>query len=365
MAATERIAELEEELKTTKYNKATSKAVGLLKAKIARLKREEEVAAKKSGGGGLSYAVRKSGDATALLVGFPSVGKSTLLNRLTNADSRVAAYEFTTLDVIPGMLEYKGAKIQLLDVPGIVLGAATGKGRGREVLSVVRNADLVIILVDARKPEQVLRIREELYNANLRLDQHPPDISIKRKVMGGLHITSAFKLTHLDEDFVKQVLAEYSIHNADVVIRDDVTVDQLIDAVVGNRKYVPSLVVLNKSDLLSIEELWDANHKVGKCLILSAEKDGDLTEIKDSIFTTLKFTRVFMKRIGEEPDMKDPLIITGIPTIRAVCLGIHKDFLENFNYAKVWGTGAKFDGQTVGLDHIVHDSDVVEIHNKR
>jgi ribosome-interacting GTPase 1 len=63
--------------------------------------------------------------------------------------------------------------------------------------------------------------------------------------------------------------------------------------------------------------------------------------------------------------MSDPLIITGVPTIRAVCKLIHKDFLKKFNYAKIWGKSAKFDGQTVGLKHILNNEDVVELHTKR
>jgi len=65
--------------------------------------------------------------------GFPSVGKSSLLTELTGTNSEAAAYEFTTLTCIPGVIHYNDAKIQLLDLPGIIEGAAEGKGRGRQV----------------------------------------------------------------------------------------------------------------------------------------------------------------------------------------------------------------------------------------
>lgn len=59
--------------------------------------------------------------------------QSTLLSTLTHTHSEAASYEFTTLTCIPGVIEYRGANIQLLDLPGIIEGAAQGKGRGRQV----------------------------------------------------------------------------------------------------------------------------------------------------------------------------------------------------------------------------------------
>ena len=77
------IQKVEDEIKNTPYNKATQHHIGKLKAKLARLREQKE-----HGGGGSStggFGIKKTGDATIGMVGFPSVGKSTLLNQLTNA----------------------------------------------------------------------------------------------------------------------------------------------------------------------------------------------------------------------------------------------------------------------------------------
>merc|ERR1711907_437363 len=149
-----KIKEIEDEMARTQKNKATNQHMGLLKAKIAKLKRQLVDPPGGSGGGGKGdgFDVNKSGDARIGLVGFPSVGKSTLLNVLTNTFSEAAAYEFTTLTGIPGVIQYKGAKIQLLDLPGIIEGAKDGKGRGRQVIGTARTCDLILIVLDVTKP---------------------------------------------------------------------------------------------------------------------------------------------------------------------------------------------------------------------
>ena len=66
------------------------------------------------------------------------MGKSTFLSKITKTKSEVAAYSFTTLTAIPGVLEYDGAEVQVLDLPGIIEGASEGKGRGRQVISAAK-----------------------------------------------------------------------------------------------------------------------------------------------------------------------------------------------------------------------------------
>ena len=80
-------------------------------------------------------------------MGFPSVGKSTFLSKITKTKSEVAAYSFTTLTAIPGVLEYGGAEIQILDLPGIIEGASEGKGRGRQVISAAKVGITGVVVV--------------------------------------------------------------------------------------------------------------------------------------------------------------------------------------------------------------------------
>ncbi len=345
------IKAIEEEIRKTPYNKATQKHIGMLKAKLARLKGESQ---KSSGGAGLGYGIKKQGDATVLLVGLPSVGKSTLLNRITAAQSKVGEYEFTTLTVIPGMMEYKGAKIQVLDVPGLIEGGAKGKGRGKAVLSVIRNADLIMIIVDARKPKQLDIIKDELFQAGIRLDKSPPDVRVAKKNAGGLNISSTVK-QDVDNDTIRSVLNEFGIYNGEVLLREKVDLDGIVDAVAKNLVYVPSLIVVNKID--SVKERPGI-----KGLHISALKGDNLNEVKEAVWKKLKLVRIYLKRIGKEPDMKEPLILgTGV-TVRDVCKKIHREIEKEFKHARIWGPSARFPGQMVGLDKVLQDGDIVEFH---
>ncbi len=360
MAIADRIRDIEEEIKKTPYNKASQHHIGLLKAKLALLK--EGALKSGGGGGGLGYAVKKSGDATVALVGLPSVGKSTLLNHLTNASSRVAAYQFTTLTVVPGAMDYKGAKIQILDLPGIITGAAGGKGRGREVLAVARSADLILIILDVFAPFHYSTIIKELQSIGIRPNGRPPDVVIKKKSRGGVSVDSTVKLTQISKHDIVSLLNEHSIHNADVLVRQDVSPEEFVDALLGSRAYTPALVVLNKIDLVNPEYIAEIKRSIPEEIVpVSADSDRNLDFLRDAIFRKLNLMRVYLKPQGREADMNAPLVIRAGSTVGDVCDRLHKDFRGRFKYAQVWGGKAKFSGQKAGIDYVLEDGVVLSI----
>lgn len=358
----EKIKEAEEKLKETPVNKATEQERARIKAKIAKLKEQKEKR-EKSGGGQGGYSVKKRGDATISLVGLPSTGKSTLLTKLTNAESEVANYEFTTLDVVPGIMEYKGAQFQILDVPGLIGGAAEGKGRGKEVLSVIRNSDMVIFLADKEKFDSLDRIEHELYRAGIRINQQEPDIKISREPSGGIQI-SKLKQVDLEDETIEQVLKDNGYINCKIIIREDVDLDRLIDGIMENRVYLPGFTVFNKIDKLSSEEFQQIRKEHPNYVFISAEKEENLNELREKIWNKLDLMRVYMKRRGKEPDKDEPLIIERESTVESVCEKIHDDFKDNLKQARIWGPSAKFPGQKVGGDHVLQDEDVLELNFK-
>jgi len=357
----ERIRELEEELRKTKYNKATEHHILKLKARIASLKKELE-RRKSAKGGGYGFAVKKSGNATVALVGYPSVGKSTILNGITNAESEVGEYAFTTLDIIPGVMEYEGAKIQVLDMPGIIEGASRGRGRGREILSVARGADLIVLVVDVFSPDPSPLIRE-LHEMGIRLNESPPQVVVRKRASGGLDVGSTVPLTRMTLGTAKDILREFGYINAEVVIREDITPDRFIDHLRGNCVYIPAIIALNKIDLLPQGQVSEIlkGLRGWKVVPVSAAKGEGLERLKETIFRELDLIRIYLKPQGGEADMEEPLVIKRGSTVEMVCRAIHRDFVERFRFARVWGRSARFPGQRVGLEHVVEDGDVITI----
>ncbi|MGB6838893.1 MAG: GTPase [Microgenomates group bacterium] len=351
----EQILSIEKEIRETPYHKGTEHYIGKLRAKIARLKEKQlEQALKKKGGGG-GYAVKKQGDATIVLVGPPSAGKSTLLNKLTNAKSKIAPYEFTTVTVIPGMLEYKDAKIQILDVPGLIEGAEIGKGKGKEVLSVVRGADLLVIISDIQRPKIIKNIKRALYDSGIRINTLPPEVRIEKKVKGGTIIHSNIK-QDIDKETIKEIAKTFRIANAEIIIKEKLTMERLIDAFSRNRTYLPTIYVINKSDLKQDFEKTDLKNAD---IVISSKKGINIEKFKELIWEKLEFVRIYLVKEKDKPNRNNPMVMKKDQSLLDVARKIGEEFAEEKEKTIIWGQGAKYPGQEISLSTKVKEGMMV------
>lgn len=350
----EQILAIEKEIRETPYHKGTEHHIGMLRARIARLKDKIiEAESRVSGGGGGGYAVKKHGDATVVLVGPPSVGKSTLINKLTNAKSKIAEYAFTTLSVIPGMMEYKGAKIQIFDVPGLIQGAEVGKGRGKEVLSVIRNANLVIIITEPDKFKAFTSIYQSLMKNGIRVNHDIPDIKIEKQIDGGIFIKTNIK-QDISKETMKQMVLEMGIKNAIVTINEKTSIERFLDSLSRNRVYIPGIYVLNKIDKLgSFPELEKEIHP--NIIRVSLNSNEGIDTLKERIWEKLQFKNIFLVQKDEEPSESHPMIVRNNSNLEDVANQIGINFRERIKTAHIWGPGAKFPEQEVSLQTKVLD----------
>lgn len=270
---------------------------------------------------------------------------------------------------ISGNIVINDTKIQMLDLPGIIEGAAQGKGRGREVIAVARSADLIMMVLDgSRESNNQHRdiLSKELEIMGIRLNRTPPGIYYKKKATGGIKFNATCALTQLGDvpqETVTRILSGYRIHNAEILFREDCGVDDVIDVIEGNRKYVRCLYVYNKIDTLSLEEV-DALARLPDSVVISIYMDLNIEYLLQKMWQYMGLIRVYTKRKGQAPDLSEPIVLTsqrhGL-TVESACKTISKEFLPIFNFAYVWGRSTKFNPQRVGMSHKLVDEDVIQI----
>lgn len=139
------------------------------------------------------------------LVGFPNVGKSTILSRTTKADPKIANYHFTTLEPNLGVVELEGGmSFVLADIPGIIEGASEGVGLGHDFLRHIERTRLLIHVVDVsgiegRNPiEDFDTINEELLKYNMELEARPQIVAANK--------TDILQDEQIFEEFKEEIL---------------------------------------------------------------------------------------------------------------------------------------------------------------
>ena len=231
------------------------------------------------------------------------------------------------------MMNYKSAMIQIVEVPAIIEGSTEGKASGTQLFSIIRNADAIILIF--RGWEEKKTLMEEFRKANIKLNEKKPDVQIKPSKFGGITIAGKQFLSVKEDKFI-EFLKGIGVSNSEVVLNEPVTYEQVAEAVEDKMVYKPAIII----DAFEIE---------------------DVENFKKQVFELLNKILVFTKKPGEETMMDKPLVLDRGTTIEEAAKSLHKDFAQNFRYAKVWGS-TKFPGQRVAKDYVLKDNDVVEIY---
>ncbi len=352
-----KIEELKEEYSKTKDNKKTNYHVGMIRMKIAEAKRDLVIASKKIKGEG--FFVKKTGDATIALVGFPSAGKSSLINTIANTRSKTAQYAFTTTQIIPGTMIYKDAHIQVFDMPGLIEDAHLGKGGGRMVISASKSADLIVFVIDINQIHQFEKLMKELNALEININKKKPYIQINEQDTGGIKIE--VNKSGLPEEDLKEILNGLGTHNAIVSVWGRVTDDEFISIISGRAIYMRAIVALNKIDTLKdYQKVADELSKKQNIEVIpiSATNGINIDLLKERIYENLGIISVYLKpKMGEERLM--PMILGKGADIEDAAKKFHTTIVDELKCAVISGPSAKFPNQKVGKEHALASGDVI------
>jgi ribosome-interacting GTPase 1 len=305
----EKIAALEDLIATVPKHKGTDKLRADLRRRLSQLRKE--AISKKKGGRGDLYVVQKEGAAQIALVGFPNSGKSSLLASLTKAVPVIAEYPISTLAPLPGMMPFEDIQIQLVDLPPIGNESTDGWVSG-----ILRYTDALLLIVDlADDPDvQAELLFEQLERWNIYVISESRGQKAEGKTFG---------------IFKRALLA-------------------------GNKKDLPKA----EDNFIKLKDRYA---RICPCISVSALKKENLEELKMAIFKLSGMIRVYSKPPGKEPDLSTPFTIPSGSTILELASFIHKDFIFNLKFTRIWGS-AKFEGQRVEKNYILKDKDIVELH---
>jgi ribosome-interacting GTPase 1 len=306
----EKIVALENLIATIPKHKGTDKLRASLRRRLSQ--HRKEAVSKKGGSRTDLYTVPKEGAAQIALVGFPNAGKSSLLASLTNAMPVIADYTLSTVMPLPGMMPYEDIQFQLVDLPPVGNESTDGWLSG-----IIRYADTLLLILDLSDDPDI-----------------QADLLIEQLERWNIYL----------EAFAEEDAAENAQQR-------------------GVKK--EALLVGNKSDMPEAgpgyDKLRDKHGNHFTCLSVSALKKENLEALKQEIFSISGIIRVYAKPPGKDADLSTPFSIPNGSTTLDLARIIHKDFISNLKFARIWGS-ARFDGQRVEKNYILKDRDIVEFH---
>jgi small GTP-binding protein len=304
----EKIACLEEMLSIIPKHKGTDHIRADYRRQISKLR----TTSKTQKGGSIhvsAFRIDREGPGQVVVLGATNVGKSALVDKLTNATPEVSPAPYTTWNPTPGMMQVDNVQIQLIDTPPL-----DREYLEPELIDLIRRADLALLMLDLQThPDQQLESTVEILRQNRIIPAH---------------------------------------------MKDDYTGDEYI-------WFVPLIVLTNKCDDESLDEICQIFQELLEddwpIISISAETGRNLEQLKQAVFDSLDIMRVYSQPPGKEADFSKPVVMKNGATLEDFTKEIHKDFHEKLKFAKVWGSTA-FDGQMVQRDYVLQEGDVVELH---
>jgi ribosome-interacting GTPase 1 len=313
-----RATTLEEELRCLQVmlqeipkHKGTDHLQATLKSKIAKAKKDIQSEPRGAGKKGRGFRIPRQGAGTAIILGGPNAGKSQLLASFTRATPEVAPYPFTTQIPAPGMMPFEDVTVQLIDTPPITTDYMETNTNG-----LIRAADVALLLVDLGNDAGIEQCQDVLDRLNTTK-------------------TRLAKTSYLDEEDI-------------------------------GLSFTRTFLVPNKIDLPEARGRLDLLHELLALdfpeFVVSAEKRIGLEELRSAIYHAMDVVRVYTKLpAAKEPDLDRPFTLRRGQTLLELAGQVHKDYLDNLKFARVWGS-AVHDGTVVKADYVLHDKDVVELH---
>lgn len=298
----ELITELEETIEDIKAKKLDK--IGLFKLLIQDLEnliQETKKKPKKKSREYDPFHIPRSGDGRLTLFGLSNVGKSTLMNNITNTDVKTGAFLNTTRIANAGTLEYKNVKIQIVDLPGF-LDFKEEWVISKQIIRVARTSDAILLVIDLTMniERQMNFLIKQLENANLYENGE-----------------SLYKLG----------------------------------------------IIATKGDISGSKDRFNLLKSITDLPIIpvSINNESSLENLKKSLFNLLDIIRIYTKPRKRKAEKTKPFVLPHGATVQNIADKLHKDFVKNFRYARIWGKSVEFEGKKVGLDHELVDEDIIEL----
>jgi ribosome-interacting GTPase 1 len=365
----EKIPALQEFLSAIPKHKGNERLRAQTKRKIALLKAEMSAKHKRGGGRAAERSLQKAGAAQIAIIGLTKVGRSSLLTAVTAARPVVAEYPYTTKEDVPGMLQFEDVQFQLVELPALVPGSEGRFAFQEGSADLVRTCDGLIIMIDlsADAAEQLGVILGELGRSQVSTQKSESNVTILKTRSEGIQLFAAGRLMGCTRDQISSLLKSYGVSNAIVRTTGDVTLDDIEDVILEtNLIYKPTIVLANKSDLRDATarapRLLDSIGSKLPVLVVSCLTRSGLSELGKRLFEALDIARVYTKEPNATHPSPDPFIIKKGTTVGELSHQIHSVLFRHFKYARVWGKSASYDGERVGIGHILSDGDIVQIH---